>query len=1173
MAQSDKSLPIGANKTEGLSPVKQALVEIRKLRSELEECRRDQREPVSILGVAVRLPGGITSLERFWQALAEGEDLITTIPSDRWEAHSYWSSDPNQIGKMYDVHGGFIDNVDMFDADFFGIHAREAESMDPQQRLLLELTWEALERANIDPRTLMNTQAGIFIGMTNSDYGRRLVAATRKIDGYTGVGAAASIAAGRIAYLLGTHGPAMVIDTACSSSLVAVHQAVQSLRRGETDLAIVGGVNLILSPEMNIGFSRTRMLASDGRCKTFDASADGYVRAEGCCVIVLKRQSDALRDGDRVLANIHGSAVNQDGRSAGITAPNGPAQEMVMRAALEDAHISPAAVSYVEAHGTGTPLGDPMEVQAIGAVYGSEHSSQLPLRIGSVKTNLGHTEAAAGLAGLIKVVLMMQPGRAIAPHLHYENPSPQIDWMRLPIEVPVQLTPWSSESGVHFAGISSFGFSGTNGHVILGSVEPHAVILANAEPTGSSSLLCLSAANDGGLRKLVERYSVFLHGTNHRFADICCAVATGRAKLGSRLALVAKDAISAAQLLDKWLAGESVEQVASNVQGPSLSKTTFPADGGEFIVSGKTPPSLSSASTTRHIELPTYPFEKKRFWFGLSPVEELRRRRDQAWKEACIEAQRQSLRGPLNWDLQHYSERWTALEELTFGHAQNLLFASGAIPSDSFATIDEVMQRGPFELIYRKIVKRWLEGLAKRGALLQRGDSFQAAKGFTDVTLDDYWAEAERWLSRDDGILLYLRHCGSLLSDVVTGRKSALETLFPGGSFSMAENLYENSAEANYLNPIIGSVLRSALKQLSMRRSARILEIGGGTGGTTSAVLPLLQGEELEYWFTDVSDLFLNRARRKFSEYPFLRFGLFNIDQDPEEQGLRLGGFDVIVAANVIHAAQDLNAALQRIHRLLAPGGILVLLETTLHHTWFDMSTGLIEGWQHFADAERGDNPLLPVNKWQSILERNGFVSMCAFPAAESQASQIGQHVLLARKGEDAEPSVQMNLVETLDRHSAGQAAERALSNVPIDFTKITVDKREQAVSSIVRQTICEVFRLEVSPEALGDRDRLSDLGMDSLIALELRGELAKQLGLQGRIPSTIGFDTGTVGQLTRVLSQLFTSELKTDPAIVSPLAVKVPGAAEPVYLTAEQVMELSEEEVETLLKERLSQQ
>ncbi|MBS1799660.1 MAG: methyltransferase [Acidobacteria bacterium] len=1166
MERNDRPATVAANEADVLSPVKQALVEIRRLRSELEESRRGQSGPVSILGVAVRLPGGVASPERFWQALASGEDLISTVPPERWESRAYWSDDPDEAGKMYDVHGGFIDDVDAFDAEFFGINAREAESMDPQQRLLLELTWEALERSGIDPRSLMNTQTGVYIGMTNSDYGRRLTSDVRKIDGYTGVGAAASIAAGRIAYFLGTHGPGVAFDTACSSSLVAVHQAVQGLRRGEIDLAIVGGVNLILTPEMNVGFSRTRMLARDGRCKTFDAAADGYVRAEGCCVIVLKRETDARRDGNHVLANILGAAVNQDGRSAGITAPNGPAQEMVMQAALSDAGLSPAAVSYIEAHGTGTPLGDPMEVQAIGAVYAAERDAASPLHIGSVKTNLGHTEAAAGLTGLIKVVLMMQPGRSIAPHLNCQNPSSQIDWQRWRIRIPVEATRWPSEEETHFAGVSSFGFSGTNAHVILGSVKEQ--VDRRRGSADAPSLLCLSAANDAGLCELAERYIAYLRSTEDDYAEICAAVAVGRARLGSRLAVLAQNAASAAQLLEGWFAGEQLEQVAANVPGGSVP-ASFPIAGVEFVEHGSLVPSILGNNPAVCADLPTYPFQRRRFWFGLRPVDERRQQRDAAWEMACMEAERQSLLGPLGWDVEHYPERWVALEGLTLAHARNLFVASGALSSVQPANLDEVMQCGGFLPIYRKIVSRWLEGLERLGSIVRQGDSFQAREGFSVVALDAYWTEAERWLSKDDGILVYLRHCGSLLDDVLRGRTSALETLFPDGSFALAENLYENNVEARYLNPIVGCALRSAARELGQRRTVRILEIGGGTGGTTAAVLTMLQRENVEYLFTDVSDLFLNRARRKFSEYPFLRFDLFDIDRDAEEQGFPLEGFDLILAANVIHAAQDLGAALERVHRLLVPGGMLVLLETTRHHAWFDMSTGLIEGWQHFTDSERGDNPLLPVERWQSLLERNGFSTMSAFPSADSKASQMGQHVLLARRDEDARPVS----LENLSGRTRGrlQAQEAALvSAVAIDLTNLDADERALAISTAVRQAVCDVFRLEGKPDTLGDRDRLSDLGMDSLIALELRSELAKRLGLQGRIPSTIGFDTGTVGELSRALAGMFTSSLadaEKNVAMMSSCST-VDGTE---YLTAEQVMELSEEEVERLLKERLS--
>ena len=993
--------------------MKRALVEIRQLRAELEACRRGPVEPVAILGVAVRLPGGVASPEKFWKALAAGEDLISTVPPQRWDALAYASVGSDEPGTMYDIHGGFLSDVDAFDAEFFAIHAREAASMDPQQRILLELTWEALERANIDPRSLMNTKTGIYLGMTNSDYSRLLLEDPGSVDGYTGVGAAGSIAAGRIAYFLGTHGPAVVMDTACSSSLVAVHQAVQSLRRQETDLAIVGATNLILSPEMNIGFSRTSMLSRDGHCKTFDAAADGYVRSEGCCVIVLKRLTDARRDRDPVLANLHGSAVNQDGRSAGITAPNGPAQEAVMREALANAALEPHAVSYVEAHGTGTPLGDPIEVRAIGSVYATGRSAESPLRIGSVKTNLGHTEAAAGLAGLIKVVLMMQPGHGIAPHLHFKQPSPQIHWRQWPIEVPVSLIPWPDQGLTRYAGVSSFGFSGTNAHVIVGCPEEVAVLGAVRNEIDvteqKESVLCLSANNEAALRILTHQYVEYLRHTDENFSDICFTAAAGRAKLTHRLAVIARNAEAAGELLGNWLNGRAVAGVMTSADTLQASQPDGRTDElkriqQEFVQGGN----LRHAGQfwqgpRRRVELPLYPFQRQRYWFGDPPLVKQQKERAEAWQSARAAAQQQSMQGPLGWDLTHYPEKWKALESLTRAHAQNFLAATGAFPDADPVSVADVIRRCGIQPIYLKLVGRWLSGLAQDGVLVQTGDQFRAAGALQPVSLDRFWQDAARWMQDDPGALAYLKQCGVLLADVLTGRRGALETLFPDGSFALADGLYKTGAQARYVNPIIASALRAAAQVSGKRHSVRILEVGGGTGGATSAILPMLPSGQVEYWFTDLSELFLRRARREFSQYGFVHYRLFDIDRDFEEQGFRDGMFDVIVAANVVHAARNLASALDRVQRLLSPGGILALLETTHHHSWFDMSTGLIEGWQHFEDEDRQDHPLLTPEQWRVAIERSGFAEAIALPGADSPASLLGQHILLARLSDDAE--------------------------------------------------------------------------------------------------------------------------------------------------------------------------
>ncbi len=1181
-----------------LTPVKRALVEIRQLRAELEQSKRSRREPIAILGMAMRLPGGVTTPQRFWEALAGGENLIAPIPAERWEANEYLDADPDHPGTMYDRHGGFLTGIDEFDAEFFGINPREAASMDPQQRLLLELTWEALERAAIDPKTLAGAPAGVYLGLSNSDYARFSMSDAREIDAYASVGSALSIAAGRISYFLGARGPALVIDTACSASLVALHLAVESLRRGETNLAIVGGANLILSPEFNVSFSKTRMLSRDGLCKTFDAAADGYVRSEGCAVVVLKRLSDALRDGDRVLASVVGSAINQDGRSAGLTAPNGPAQEAVIRAALENADLAPALVSYVEAHGTGTPLGDPMEVRALGAVYGAGRSAAQPLRIGSVKTNLGHTEAAAGLAGLMKVVMMMQPGHGIAPHLHLKDPNPKIDWTGWPVEVPTSLVPWPPGNQTLYAGVSSFGFSGTNAHVLLASaanVAIDSVPTAKEPESVPESVLVFSAAHGAALRELAERYVVFLRQTGERFADICFTAAVARANFEHRLALRARNSEEAAAMLERWLAGDPVSGLATSdaeISPPSeVGGDTIARLQREYLRGSPLRwQDLNPEGTHRRVELPVYPFRRTPFWLGAPPQAKREQEREQRWRGALQEAERQSRQGPLDWQPGRYREKWEALERLTLAHARNLLASAGAFAQPQAVSVDEVLLQCGFQPLYRNLVGRWLRGLAAAQLLVEEGGRFRASAAFAPVPLDREWRRAEDLLEDDPGLLVYLRQCGSLLEDVLTGRTSALETLFPEGSFALAEGLYETSPGARYLNPIVAVAVSSAVREIGRQRNARILEVGGGTGGTASAVLPLLQSGRAEYWFTDVSELFLARARSRFSAYPFMHYAIFDLDRPLDEQGFPPGQFDVILGANVVHASRNLAAALASLHRLLAPGGMLALLESTCHHGWFDMTTGLIEGWQHFADEERKEHPLLNPQQWRSVLERNGFSEAAAFPQQDSPASALGQHVLLARRSDGKSSQVHVEVSRRLPEwkaHDNGLPPALVEADLAGRLRALPAAQREQAIEEFVRETIRRVFNLARPAHELGARDRLTDLGMDSLIALELRSALAKGLGLGARISSTIAFDTGTVGELAHVLLLLLDStgpEPQSEPHSKpqskshsqsqtgngAARGLKIP-ASKPAPVTAQQLSEMSEEEVEQLLNQRLS--
>jgi myxalamid-type polyketide synthase MxaB len=530
--------------------MKKALVEIRELRAKLSNLEQARTEPIAVIGMGCRFPGAADPAA-FWDLLARGQDAISEIPKDRWDIDEFYDPDPEKPGKMYTRWGGFLKEVDRFSPGFFGISPREAASMDPQQRLLLEVSWEALERAAVPPERLQNSQVGVFVGVGATDYSElEVLLGPAAIDPYNGTGTSFSVASGRLSYLLGVRGPSLSLDTACSSSLAAVHLAVLSLRNRESDIALAGGVNLVGSPDSFVSLCKARMLSPDGRCKTFDASANGYVRSEGCGVLVLKRLQDALADNDNILALLRGSAVNHNGRSSGLTVPSGPAQQALIRQALQIAGVKPSEVSYVEAHGTGTSVGDPIEVGALASVFATRMQ---PLLIGSVKSNVGHLEWAAGVCGLIKVILAMRHGQ-IPASLHVKKLNPHLEWGSLPLRVVTELMPWPE--GRRLAGVSSFGFGGTNAHVVV--EEPPARDPGDAKTTDRPlHLFALSAKSPEALRELAGRHAAMLEiGEPGALADICHTANVGRTHFEHRFAAVITSTGELQKRLGDLAAGE-----------------------------------------------------------------------------------------------------------------------------------------------------------------------------------------------------------------------------------------------------------------------------------------------------------------------------------------------------------------------------------------------------------------------------------------------------------------------------------------------------------------------------------------------------------------------------------------------------------------------------------------
>ncbi|MEC9465162.1 MAG: SDR family NAD(P)-dependent oxidoreductase, partial [Myxococcota bacterium] len=584
-----------SDKPKAADTLKRAFLAVERAKTRVRELEEQRSEPIAIVSMACRYPGNVTTPEELWSLLDEGRHGITEVPKSRFDVDAYFDPDPEAAGKTYTRWGGFLGDLDSFDASFFGIPPREAKSVDPQERLLLETTWELFERVGIVPENLMGSSTGVYVGLCSNEYGFLGGMDETGLDAYSLLGTAHSAMVGRISYWLGLEGPNFPVDTACSSSLVSLHLACQGLRNGDCDMAVAGGVNTMLSAFAFVYFSRLRAMSPTGRCHTFSQNADGYVRAEGCGLVLLKRLSDAKRDGDEILALVRGSAVNQDGKSNGFTAPNGPAQQAVIRRALSLAKLDPASIDYVECHGTGTSLGDPIEVQALAAVYGEQRDEARPIVLGSLKSNIGHAEGAAGIGGVLKTVLALQHDK-IPETLNVAEPNPHIPWDSLPVELATESRSWETNGKPRRAGVSSFGFSGTNAHVILEEAPSREQDVSEqvdaAEVTASAlppAPLLISSRDEVGLREQAKRWGTWLADhPSASWSEVIRTAALSRTHFPVRAALTSAEPESVREALAALAQGEAHALLAEG-RARETGKVVFvfPGQGSQWEGMGR----------------------------------------------------------------------------------------------------------------------------------------------------------------------------------------------------------------------------------------------------------------------------------------------------------------------------------------------------------------------------------------------------------------------------------------------------------------------------------------------------------------------------------------------------------------------------------------------------------
>ncbi|MBF6212922.1 SDR family NAD(P)-dependent oxidoreductase [Nocardia puris] len=1068
----------------------------------------DDDTSLAIVGFSGRFPGA-ENAEEFWVNLRDGVDAVGEMPA----SHPWPAAEPRPVG-------GFLRDVAGFDPRFFRIPPAHAPLLDPQERLFLREAYAALEHAGYHPGHphIRDSRVGVFAGVTWSDYRLLGVDSTRAGAPATVASIPSSIA-NRVSYTLGLRGPSLAVDTACSASLTALHLARRAILAGDCDTALVGGVNLLLHPDKFALLGDLGMLSSGGRCRPFGAGADGYVPGEGVGAVLIKPLSAALADGDTVHAVILGSAVNHGGRTAGYSVPHPGAQAEVIGAALREAGLEAADIDYLEAHGTGTELGDPIEIAGLATVFGRGVGTNRLM--GSTKSAIGHLEAAAGIAGLVRILMQLKYER-IAPTLYAAQLNPSIDADALPFRLPDRAEPWPSRRTApdtgrplpRRAGISAFGAGGANAHVVLSEYLPDRAGLSRTPETVSApEIFVLSAHSEERLRRYAERMVPYLRDLDQAdFGDSLRTLRQGRPALPVRLAMVARTPSEIADELAGFVAGHEnavVTGTASTDAG--VYAATAPAEEvARRWVRGAEVDWSALGRPVRRRPLPGYPFEETRYWItALDDRQDLLRRfGDRARRQIAVEAGELEL------------ARYAALR--LFGTLARIGLGPGAHPLPGL--LDTLSIERKFSRLFDRCVRVLVDhGLADRA-----GDTLVVAGPPPGTE----WMRADL-LARFPATEPYARlldTCLDAYPRVLRGELTATEVLFPGGEFELVSAIYRGNPAYDFANDLVADLVTRVVLDRRVDAPLRVLEIGAGTGGTTRAVLDALTaaGTPFEYRYTDVSAGPVAHGRRVFGGDDRIRFDVLDIERDPAAQGFAAGSADLVVCANVLHAARDIATALRHTGFLLAPGGLLACTEAVADREALALTFGLLDGWHACTDPHLRlpDSPLLSESGWRSALSAAGFTDSHAYGPGLTTDPNLGFRLFAALAPEreaagarEASPATvvgensggvvgfasasAVTTVADVDREGLG----RGFAGQPESVPGAVAGSLEREIVAVVAAAM-DVRVTEIRPDL-----PFSEYGVDSILAVKIIETLNARYG--SALRPTVVFDHPSVRELT----------------------------------------------------------